>query len=165
MELFNQDEADFSFTMALRNNHIVNTSTLYFESDSIVSVDANGKQSITFQLKSESGAGFDFIYTLPANDYMLDFVVKSNDMQTIMSLGSNYMIINWDAKIRQQEKGRQFEERYSTLNYKFVSDDMEKLSESKDDKKNISTNLNGLHIKINTSVRFLLQVKILAIAH
>lgn len=147
VKLFNQEEADFSFTMALRNNHIVNTSALYFQPVSAITKDEAGNQKITFRLQSDADAYFDFTYTLPANDYMLDFVVSSKDVNTIMPLGSNYMIVNWDTKIRQQEKGRQFEERYSTLNYKFISDDMEKLSESKDDSKKISNKLKWVAFK------------------
>jgi YidC/Oxa1 family membrane protein insertase len=147
VELFNQEEADFSFTMALRNNHIVNTSALYFEPTSEIRKDKAGNQQITFRLQSETDAHFDFTYTLPADDYMLDFVVSSKDINTIMPLGSNYMIVNWDAKIRQQEKGRQFEERYSTLNFKYVSDNMEKMSESKDDSKKISSKVKWVAFK------------------
>ncbi|MDD4488914.1 MAG: membrane protein insertase YidC [Paludibacter sp.] len=147
VKLFNQEEADFSFTMALRNNHIVNTSALYFKPVSGITKDEAGNQKITFRLQSDADAFFDFTYTLPANDYMLDFVVSSKDINTIMPLGSNYMIVNWEAKIRQQEKGRQFEERYSTLNYKYVSDDMEKLSESKDDSKKIANKLKWIAFK------------------
>lgn len=147
VKLFNPEEADFSFTMALRNNHIVNTSALYFKPVSGITKDEAGNQKITFRLQSDADAYFDFTYTLPADDYMLDFVVKSKDINTIMPLGSNYMIVNWDTKIRQQEKGRQFEERYSTLNYKYVADDMEKLSESKDDSKKISNKLKWVAFK------------------
>lgn len=147
VKLFNQDEADFSFTMALRNNHIVNTSALYFQPLSTITKDEAGNQQITFRLQSDEDAYFDFTYTLPANDYMLDFVVSSKDINNIMPLGTNYMIVNWDSKIRQQEKGRQFEERYSTLNYKYVSDDMEKLSESKDDSKKIANKLKWIAFK------------------
>lgn len=147
VKLFNQDEADFSFTMALRNNHIVNTSALYFQPLSTITKDEAGNQQITFRLQSDADAYFDFTYTLPANDYMLDFVVSSKNINNIMPLGTNYMIVNWDSKIRQQEKGRQFEERYSTLNYKYVSDDMEKLSESKDDSKKIANKLKWIAFK------------------
>jgi YidC/Oxa1 family membrane protein insertase len=147
VKLFNQEEADFSFTMALRNNHIVNTSALYFKPVSAITMDEAGNQKITFRLQSDADAYFDFTYTLPADDYMLDFVVSSKEVNTIMPLGSNYMIVNWDTKIRQQEKGRQFEERYSTLNYKYVADDMEKMSESKDDSKKISNKLKWIAFK------------------
>ncbi len=147
VKLFNPEEADFSFTMALRNNHIVNTSALYFKPISAITKDEAGNQKITFRLQSDADAYFDFTYTLPADDYMLDFVVSSKEVNTIMPLGSNYMIVNWDTKIRQQEKGRQFEERYSTLNYKYVTDDMEKLSETKDDSKKISNKLKWIAFK------------------
>ncbi|MEA4935499.1 MAG: membrane protein insertase YidC [Paludibacter sp.] len=145
--LFNKEEADFSFTMATRNNHIINTSALYFQPVSGITKDKEGNQKITFRLKSDAEAYFDFTYTLPANDYMLDFAVRSKDMSTIMPLGSNYMIVNWNTRIRQQEKGRQFEERYASLNYKYVSDDMEKLSESKDDAKKIANKVKWIAFK------------------
>lgn len=147
VELFNREEADFSFTMATRNNHIINTSDLYFEPVDGIKKDVEGNQHLSFKLKSETGAYFDFTYTLPADDYMMDFVVSSKDMNTIMPLGANYMIINWDTKIRQQEKGRQFEERYSSLNYKYLTDDMEKLSESKDDSKKIANKIKWIAFK------------------
>ena len=147
VELFNQDESDYSFTMALRNNHIVNTSQLYFTPVGGIQTDSAGNQTLTLRLQSESEASLDFVYTLPANDYMLGFKVRGNKMNSIMPLGSNYMIFNWDAKIRQQEKGRQFEERYSTLSYKYVADDMESLDAAKDDSKKIANKIKWVAFK------------------
>ena len=147
MELFNQEESDYSFTMALRNNHIVNTSQLYFTPVGGIQTDSAGNQTLTLRLQSESEASLDFVYTLPANDYMLGFKVRGNKMNSIMPLGSNYMIFNWDAKIRQQEKGRQFEERYSTLSYKYVADDMESLDAAKDDSKKIANKIKWVAFK------------------
>ena len=64
-----------------------------------------------------------------------------------MPLGSNYMIVNWDSRIRQQEKGRQFEERYSTLNYKYLTDDMEKMNAAKDDEKKLAGRVKWIAFK------------------
>ena len=147
VELFNQDEADYSFTMALRNNHIVNTSQLYFTPVGSIETDSAGNQTLTLRLQSESEASLDFVYTLPADDYMLGFTVRGNKMNSIMPLGSNYMIFNWEAKIRQQEKGRQFEERYSTLSYKYVADNMESLDAAKDDSKKIANKIKWVAFK------------------
>lgn len=147
VELFNQEESDYSFTMALRNNHIVNTSQLFFTPVGGIQTDSAGNQTLTLRLQSESEASLDFVYTLPANDYMLGFKVRGNKMNSIMPLGSNYMIFNWDAKIRQQEKGRQFEERYSTLSYKYVADDMESLDAAKDDSKKIANKIKWVAFK------------------
>jgi len=147
VELFNAEEADYSFTLALRNNHIVNTSQLYFTSLGEIALDSAGNQTLTLRLQSETEASIDFVYTLPADDYMLGFKIRSNQMNTIMPLGSNYMIFNWDAKIRQQEKGRQFEERYSTLSYKYLADDLEQLNAAKDESKKIANKIKWVAFK------------------
>jgi YidC/Oxa1 family membrane protein insertase len=146
VELFNRDEANYSFTMALRDNHIINTSDLYFQ-ESGIKKDKKGNQTLTFRMKSESAGWMDFTYSLPADDYMLGLNISSHEMSSLMPLGTSYIIMNWEAKIRQQEKGRQFEERYTSLNYKFVSDDMEKLSETKDDEEKISGKLKWIAFK------------------
>jgi len=147
VELFNPEEADYSLTMALRNNHIVNTSQMYFTSVGAIQTDSAGNQSLTLRLQSETEASLDFVYTLPADDYMLGYTVRGNKMNTIMPLGANYMILNWDAKIRQQEKGRQFEERYSTLSFKYVADNMESLNAAKDDSKKIANKVKWVAFK------------------
>lgn len=147
VELFDQDEADYSFTMALRNNHIVNTSQMYFTPIGAIETDSAGNKTLQLRLQSENEASIDFVYTLPADEYMLGFTVRGNKMNTIMPLGSNYMIFNWNAKIRQQEKGRQFEERYSTLSYKYVADNMESLDAAKDDAKKIANKVKWVAFK------------------
>jgi YidC/Oxa1 family membrane protein insertase len=147
VKLMTPEEANYSFTFLIKNSHVINTSDLYFETVDSITTDADGNSNITFRLKSESGSWLDFSYTLQANDYMIDFAVRSHKMNEVMPLGSTYMIFNWDSKIRQQEKGRQFEERYSSINYKFVADDMEKLSESKDDARKISNKLKWVAFK------------------
>lgn len=140
VELFHEDESNFSFTMALRNNQIINTAQLYFN---VVesTTDLQGNQVMVLRLQSETEAYLDFIYTLPEDEHMLQFTVRPHAMHNIMPLGSNYMIVNWDSKIRQQERGRQFEERYSTLNYKYLADNMEGLSPMKNDEKKLSSRL------------------------
>lgn len=147
VELFNQEDASYGFTIALRNNHIVSTGDMYFIPTGEIQKDTAGNQILTLRLQSDTEASMDFVYTLPADEYMLGFSVRSNKMNTIMPLGSNYMIFNWDAKIRQQEKGRQFEEQYSTLSYKYVADNMEQLSAAKDDSKKISNKIRWVAFK------------------
>lgn len=147
VQLFNREDADYSFTMALRNSQIINTSDMFFEVPEGIITDAEGRQQLRFRMQADTGAYFDFFYSLPTDDYMLDFVVSSHNMNTIMPLGTNYMIMNWESRVRQQEKGRQFEERYSTLNFKYLTDDMEKLSESKNDAKKIANKVKWVAFK------------------
>jgi YidC/Oxa1 family membrane protein insertase len=55
--------------------------------------------------------------------------------------------IQWSQKIRQQEKGRKYEDRYAYLTYKYLSDDVEHLRENKDDVKNISNKVKWIGYK------------------
>jgi YidC/Oxa1 family membrane protein insertase len=145
--IFDGDESNFGFTLLTKNNRVVNSSDLYFDAVAPVSKDTHGNQTITLRLKTSSDAFMDFKYTLPANDYMLSYSIQSSNMNNVMPQGTKSLEMQWIAKIRQQEKGRKFEARYSQLNYKFTAGDCEKLSESKDDKKDLTTKVQWIAFK------------------
>jgi len=145
--LFDAEESKMGFILTTNNNRVVNTSDLYFEPVSEVQKDSAGNQVFTMRLKTALNAYMDFVYTLRADDYMLGFDIKANAMNTVMPAGTNVLDMQWSSKIRQQEKGRTFEERYSNIHYKFVADDVEKLSESKDDEKKVSNRVKWIAFK------------------
>ena len=55
--------------------------------------------------------------------------------------------MQWASKIRQHERVRKFEDRYSSIEYKFVADDIEKLSESKNDEKKLANKIKWVAFK------------------
>ncbi|MFW9597198.1 MAG: membrane protein insertase YidC [Paludibacter sp.] len=131
--LFNEKESQLGFTISTNNNRVVNTSALYFSPVSAISKDKNGNQTLTMRLNTSAGAYLDFVYTLPANDYMVGLSLKANGMNSVVPAGVRALDMQWASKIRQQEKGYTFEARYSQIHYKFVGDDVEKMSESSED--------------------------------
>lgn len=145
--LFDGQESKLGFTIVTNNNRVVNTSDLYFEPVQNVKKDAKGNQVLTLRLKTIGDAYIDFTYTLPSNNYMLGFAIKANAMNTVMPAGTNFLEMQWYSKIRQQEKGRKFEDRYSGIEYKFVADDVEKLSEAKDDERKLPNKVKWIAFK------------------
>ncbi|MDL2224348.1 membrane protein insertase YidC [Bacteroidales bacterium OttesenSCG-928-M06] len=139
--LFEGDEADFNMTFITANNRVLNTKDFYFE------VIPTSDLQATLRLSAGGDKSMDFVYTLHPDDYMVDFEIVTNNLQTDLSPAMRTMDIQWRQKIRQQEKGRQFEERYTRLTYKFTSDDVEQLRESKDDVKNVSNKLKWIGYK------------------
>ena len=137
--LFNEKESQLGFTISTNNNRVVNTSALYFSPVSAISKDKNGNQTLTMRLNTSAGAYLDFVYTLPANDYMVGLSLKANAMNSVVPAGVRALDMQWASKIRQQEKGYTFEARYSQIHYKFVGDDVEKMSESSDDEQKLPT--------------------------
>jgi len=120
---------------------VLNTSDFYFQ---IVS---GSEQQTILRLNAGEGKSLDFVYTLHPEDYVLDFEIVPHNLQTEFSPAMRTLDLQWMQKIRQQEQGRQFEERYARLTYKFVSDDVERLRETKDDMKNISNKLRWIGYK------------------
>ncbi len=135
--LFNGNESNMGFTIVTNNNRVVNTSNLYFEQAGAISKDKAGNQTLTMRLKTSTNAFLDYVYTLPANDYMLGLSLKASAMNLVMPSNTNSLEMQWASKIRQQEKGRTFEDRYSQIHYKFAADAVETMSQSSDEEKKL----------------------------
>lgn len=139
------DESLLDFTMLTANNRIINTSLLYFEPQPL-KTDSSG-QTLVMRLGVSETSYIDFVYTLPADDYMLHFSIVPQNMDDYLAPMVNKLEMLWKGKIRQQEKGRKFESRYATLNYRFVEDKMEHLSESKNETKDGTTPMRWIAFK------------------
>ncbi|MDD4822104.1 MAG: membrane protein insertase YidC [Bacteroidales bacterium] len=133
--LFDGEESSFNATYVTADNRIINTSNFFFESLPIVS-NADSTQ-LTMRLIAGTDSYIDHVYTIYPKEYMIRFSIQTNNMASILSPGVNSVDIEWNSKLRQQEKGRTFEKRYVGLYYKYAADDVENLSESKDDSKEL----------------------------
>lgn len=78
---------------------------------------------------------------------MLDASIQAVGMQDILAQNMTSMEMHWYQRIRQQEKGRKFEERYATLQYMFKGNDIENLSESKNDEETVNNKLQWIAYK------------------
>lgn len=145
--LFTEDQSNLGFTIVTGNNRVLNTNDMYFVPVGDVRKDAEGNQIFRMRLLTDTVAYMDFVYTIPANDYMVGMSIESYQMDKVMPSGMNYLEMQWQAKIKQQERGRKFEERYSMVQYKFVADDVENLNASKNDRKMLGGNVKWIAFK------------------
>jgi YidC/Oxa1 family membrane protein insertase len=141
--LFDGNEAAFSATLVTNNNRIINTGELYFE----IAEKTPLQTTLRLKTTSEENAYLDFVYSLHPDDYMVDFSITPHNLQNIVSTTTETMDILWKQKIRQQEKGRKYEERYAQLYFKYLNDDVEYLKETKDDAKSIASRMKWIGFK------------------
>ncbi len=145
--LFQDEEAELSFTFITANNHIVSTKDLYFEPQPKVT-DENGTQVLTMRFFTEVQDSYlDFVYTLPKDEYMFGFAIVPHNLQDVLAQNAHSMEMHWSQLIPQQERGRKFEERYAQLQYMLPDGDMEKLSEQKHDSKKESAKVRWIGYK------------------
>ena len=130
--LFNKKESDFNFALITQNNRVINTKQMYFEPI------RSGDNTLSFRLSAGQGRSLTFTYSLQPNSYMVDFKAAGNRLDEVLSLNSTGLDMEWQQVIRQQEKGRKFEDRYAWTSYKFMTGDIERTSDSKDEQVTVS---------------------------
>ena len=123
--LMTRKDAQMTFSLAGKQENII-SSDLFFtpteQTDSTVTMVAeqDGKQlSISYQL-------------LP-NSYMVNMQLQAKGLSGFFAPNTKTLDINWVDRIMQQEKGYDFENRYSSLTYKRKDKGTKKLSETSDE--------------------------------
>lgn len=109
--LFDKNEISLDFRIDGKNQNI-STKSLFF-----VPVNKTDN-SVTMRLNTNGYGYLDIIYTLNPESYVLNMEMVSNGMENFFSSDLNALSINWIQNLRQQEKGFDFEQRYTTLTYK-----------------------------------------------
>ena len=145
--LFQGDESSLNFTLVTNNSRILSTQNLYFQEESLTT-DDEGKSTLVMRLNTNiDGCYIDFVYTLPADDYMVGMSIQPHNMQLALAQNMSSIELQWNQSIPQQEKGRKFEEKYAQLQYMFVGGDIEKLSEIKANRAKESARLKWIAYK------------------
>jgi YidC/Oxa1 family membrane protein insertase len=116
----------------------INTNDLYFKpSAPNLSVSGQDSSSITMRLSYSPTQYIDYVYTLKGEGYKVGFEIKPTGLDGVMDNTSS-LNINWAASLRKQEKDMRMERQYSTIYFKNTENDVDYLSQAKDDSKDIT---------------------------
>lgn len=144
--LFSGDSTIFGFNFYTADNKAVQTNDLYFTpvggERHVTATGAAG--SVVLRLYAGDENYIEYKYTLEPDRYMVDFDVAFKSMEGIIAPNLSSITLDWRMYLPQQEKGRQNEEYYTTIKYKFFQDDVEsiRLRQSKDvEKQDLPTKL------------------------
>lgn len=141
--LFEGDEALFNLDLFNRNSVRLSTRKALFTPIR----SADGK-SVVMRLQQSPEQYVDLIYTLTEDAYMMDFDVRVVGMKTGLhpETLTNFRM-EWQQKIRQQEKGRLFENRFTRIHYMYAGQDVKKMSEAKNDRRELTEPLKWFSFK------------------
>jgi len=135
--LFDGDKNHFGLTFTAGNNSI-NTDKLFFTPTSgDLQVAEKDSSSITMRLNYSPTQYIDYTYSLKGTGYKVGFTVKATGLEQVIA-NTNSLNLNWVASMRKQEKDLEQERRYTTVYYMNTDNDVDYLSESKDDTKEVS---------------------------
>jgi YidC/Oxa1 family membrane protein insertase len=145
--LFDGDSTVFGFDFFTEDNKAVETNNLYFKpvSETKNYFVSTEPQSVKLRLNANTDTGkyIEYVYTLAPDKYMVDFHVTFKSMENIIASNQSSLTLDWKMYIPQQEKGRQNEEYYSTIKFKYFLGDVEgtRLRSQKDEKIDVPTKL------------------------
>ena len=124
--LFSGDSTVFGFNFFTADNKAVQTNNLFFKpvSDQKLFKVGSHPESVVLRLFAGNDKYIEYKYTLAPDKYMVDFYVNFKSLEDVIASNQNSLTLDWKMYILQQEKGRQNEENYSTINYKYYQDEV-----------------------------------------
>ncbi|MDO4822777.1 MAG: membrane protein insertase YidC [Bacteroidales bacterium] len=124
--LFDENDSHFGILLDGKNENII-TEDLYFTPS-----DKQGDK-VNMQLAVGNGS-INIEYALVPNSYLVNMTISADNLAGFFPSKTKTLDIEWTEKLKQQEKGFDFENRYSTITYRTVSDDTDELSNTGADK-------------------------------
>ena len=136
--LFTPGESQFGFTLPLAGSSVSTTDLYFTPSAESLTVTKNDSASVTMRLNYADGQYIDYIYTLKGESYKIGFTVATKGMAGVIAGGQQHLTLNWAATFRQKEKDIENERRYSTTYFKTVEGDVDYISVSEDETKDLN---------------------------
>lgn len=128
-----KDDAVFGLILTSNKHKELNTSNLVF-----TPIVSDNKESLTMRFSYSPTQYIDFIYTLQPDDYMLKYDINLVGMQDILEpKTSDIFRLSWMQSLRRQEKSIKNEQRYTKIYYKYMTGDVEEMSDSKNEEKEV----------------------------
>lgn len=162
LHLINREESAFGIEF-FANNRIIKTGSLYFQPhwyDNAYygekKMKVSGDNTIQFGMRlyastNAEDAGrekyIEFKYTLAGSDYMTGLDLNFVGMHDVLDDNITFLPLVWENQLLRQEKNIRNERNNSTIFYRYVSDDMGSLSETKDDSESLRTRVKWIGFK------------------
>ncbi|MBO5874336.1 MAG: membrane protein insertase YidC, partial [Rikenellaceae bacterium] len=115
------------FGLKLFTNREIDTGDFFFTTDlseaaPTVVENENGTE-VSFKLYADSASYVEFLYTIPKDNYMINYAVRFENMENIISRTQSDMMFTWQSVAPQNEKGFTNENNYTTLAYKYPGEE------------------------------------------
>lgn len=104
----------------LANNQSLNTSDAYFTPQEIKK-NADGSQTISYRLGTSASQYLEYVYTLKADSYLVDYTINLIGMQNVLPKGN--INFQWNSQADRQEHDMEQERLNNQIHYRFADKD------------------------------------------
>lgn len=128
VELVKNNNTDLNLQLQTKENRVLNTKDLFFEPT--LSKDGEN-QVLSMKLKAGVNAFLEYKYVLKPKDYMLDFDLRSQGLNTVLNT-SKPLDLEWNLKTIRNEKSIKYENQYTDIRYEYEDDKDSYVNSGKD---------------------------------
>ncbi|MCL9808943.1 membrane protein insertase YidC [Flavobacterium luminosum] len=115
VQLIKENNANLNIALLTKEGKVLNTKELFFEP---TLSKADGNQILSMKLKAGQDQFLEYKYVLKANDYMLDFDVRSQGLASVLNT-SNPANLEWNLKAYRNEKSISYENTLTEMVYEY----------------------------------------------
>ncbi|MEO8148208.1 MAG: membrane protein insertase YidC [Bacteroidia bacterium] len=145
--LFEPDSTVMGLNFFAENKSIA-TDSLYFEPvGEPFKVKGTDKKSFTMRLTAGAGKYLDYVYTLSGDKYDVKFDIHFTGLENVIAANSSFVELDWRANLRKQERTLKAEHAASSIYYKYADENVDYLSEGKDDEKSLNEKVKWIAFK------------------
>ncbi|MDP4267656.1 MAG: membrane protein insertase YidC [Bacteroidota bacterium] len=154
--LFNGDSSNFALNF-FANNRSITTDKLFFKPYSYnlckeENTSISGKDSLVLGMRLyadsiDQSKYIEFLYTLKEKSYNLGFRINFSNMNNVIAANINSMSFNWNQSLPSQEKSITNQRNASTIYYRFANEDIDNISETKDQENDLKTKVKWVAFK------------------
>ena len=123
--LIKDKNAIFALNFKTTQGQELNTQQLYFEPSLSQKDD---KQLLSMKVKTGENSYLEYVYTLPAEGYMVDVAVRSQGLSGVLNT-QNPIELVWGLKARRMEKSVTYENRYTQSAIRYADDKINRMSQ------------------------------------
>ena len=123
--LIKDKNAIFALNFKTTQGQELNTQQLYFEPSLS---EKDGKQLLSMKVKTGENSYLEYVYTLPAEGYMVDVAVRSQGLSGVLN-SQNPIELVWGLKARRMEKSVTYENRYTQSAIRYADDKINRMSQ------------------------------------
>lgn len=128
VELIKNNNASLNIQLQTRDNRTLSTKDMFFE-PTLTTVGAN--KVLSMKLKSGANEYLEYKYVLKPNDYMVDFDVRSQGLNTVLNT-SKPAELEWDLKTYRNEKSVSNEDLNAEIYYEYDDEKISYVNQGKD---------------------------------
>ncbi len=140
--LMGGDSGVFNLSLSA-GNRIINTQDLYFQS----SGSTGNKKNVSMRLPAGDGKYIEYVYTLQEDSYLFDYKINVVGLEDVIASNASYINLDWKDYLTRKENSLDNERAAATIYYRFAEEDVDYISETKSEKKDLKTRVKWIAFK------------------